>query len=761
IENNPKILEEIQKYLVEEAPKYIGRGVINKNINELLKNKVSQKVSKSWIKQFYENIFIVSIDKEKMIANFGSPKAKEYALEWIFNNHSIEEFQKNQVFKIGTELKFQNDETIEIEDIKKTLTLSFGEELKLSNLRYIQFLPKNLREELSEWLAKEIKKNKIQIINKINNYAKSVNRNSTFFYEIKYLRDHEIISELLNNTELFNIEHISKYIEIDRELLLSQLQKCGYIRNRYDNLENIKKQIHSFQFVDRNFIIDLVSTNGRRLVFFDELKNDKEVVLSAVESCGSALEFASDELKNDKEVVLSAVENEATSLQYASKELKSDRDIFEKSIHSACGRIIPINQVSSELKRDKELIELMIKKLHYRDDREYDSTISVDYFDCHYGLNHFNYISQNLRGNKEYILNIMRNINYPSFEFFDSLSMELKKDKEILKEFIRKVGHNYKKLDNESKKDKEITMLAFKSFPNSLYFADPSLKGDEEFMIEAFKINKQALKYIKKSLIEDGTIIEKIRRIDIDRRNNKDIVLTAVKKNGLDLQDASKELQNDKEIVLAAVTNSGDALQYASKELQNDKEIVLAAVTNYGWGLHYASEEFKNDKDIVLAAVTKNGYALQDASEKLKNDKEFVLAAVTKNGYALQYASNEFRKDKDIVLAAVTNYGDALHYASEEFKNDKDIVLAAVTNYGDALRLFASEELQNDKEFVLTAVTKNGEALHHASYEFKNDKDIVLAAVTNDGNALQYASKKLQNDKDIVAASKKAKNTIS
>jgi hypothetical protein len=46
------------------------------------------------------------------------------------------------------------------------------------------------------------------------------------------------------------------------------------------------------------------------------LKNDKEVVLEAVEQDGNALEFASEELKNDKEVVLTAIAQDMTVLSF-------------------------------------------------------------------------------------------------------------------------------------------------------------------------------------------------------------------------------------------------------------------------------------------------------------------------------------------------------------------------------------------------------------------------------------------------------------
>ena len=47
--------------------------------------------------------------------------------------------------------------------------------------------------------------------------------------------------------------------------------------------------------------------------------------------------------------------------------------------------------------------------------------------------------------------------------------------------------------------------------------------------------------------------------------------------------------------MLAAVKNWGwgNALEYASDELRNDKEVVLAAVKDCGDALKYASDELK------------------------------------------------------------------------------------------------------------------------------------------------------------------------
>ncbi len=132
--------------------------------------------------------------------------------------------------------------------------------------------------------------------------------------------------------------------------------------------------------------------------------------------------------------------------------------------------------------------------------------------------------------------------------------------------------------------------------------------------------------------------------------------------------------RNDKEVVLEAVKKDSYALQYASDELKNDKEVVLEAVKKDGWALKYASYRLLDDKEVVLAAVEQDGWALQFASDSLKEDKEVVLEAVKKDSYALQYASDELINDKEVVLEAVKKDGRALMFASERLRDDKDVL---------------------------------------------------------------------------------------
>ena len=75
------------------------------------------------------------------------------------------------------------------------------------------------------------------------------------------------------------------------------------------------------------------------------------------------------------------------------------------------------------------------------------------------------------------------------------------------------------------------------------------------------------------------------------------------------------------EIIMEAVKQDGLALRYASEQLKNDREFVMEEVKQNWWALYYASKQLKNDREIVMEAVKQNGLALRGASEQLKNDR--------------------------------------------------------------------------------------------------------------------------------------------
>jgi len=54
------------------------------------------------------------------------------------------------------------------------------------------------------------------------------------------------------------------------------------------------------------------------------------------------------------------------------------------------------------------------------------------------------------------------------------------------------------------------------------------------------------------------------------------------------------------------VEQDGSTLEHASEVLKNDKDLVLCAVKEYSGALRWASDQLKNDQEIILAAAAHN-----------------------------------------------------------------------------------------------------------------------------------------------------------
>ena len=212
--------------------------------------------------------------------------------------------------------------------------------------------------------------------------------------------------------------------------------------------------------------------------------------------------------------------------------------------------------------------------------------------------------------------------------------------------------------------------------------------------------NNKLLKDFCRTAIEVSSNIE-----DVVKGIKKPITRGLYSERSSNISETSDpHLRDNKRVMLAAVKAESRVFEHASSRLQNDLELALIAVEDNGSRLRYASDDLKDNFKVVLTAVKSNAIALSDASEKLRGNKEIVLAAVQQRGYALYNASDDLKKDLVIVLAAVKQNGDALQHAHADLRKNKQVVLAAIEEYPSSIA-YADESLQNDPE-ILAAVEK-------------------------------------------------------
>lgn len=137
-------------------------------------------------------------------------------------------------------------------------------------------------------------------------------------------------------------------------------------------------------------------------------------------------------------------------------------------------------------------------------------------------------------------------------------------------------------------------------------------------------------------------------------RNDRDVVLEAIKTNPYFILDADAEFRNERNIMLYVSKEVAELFQFSSDNLKEDKSYCLEIVSRYGSLLEYVSPNLRSDVDVVKSAVKANGEALTYASDSLKDNREIVLLAVQDFGFALKYASERLKNDKELVLAAIT-----------------------------------------------------------------------------------------------------------
>ena len=72
-----------------------------------------------------------------------------------------------------------------------------------------------------------------------------------------------------------------------------------------------------------------------------------------------------------------------------------------------------------------------------------------------------------------------------------------------------------------------------------------------------------------------------------------------------------------------------DKLYYATEELRDDKDVIMEAVKNDGQILYYASERLRDDNDVVMEAIKNKPLIFKYASLRLRSDKEYAKLAIT------------------------------------------------------------------------------------------------------------------------------------
>jgi len=385
------------------------------------------------------------------------------------------------------------------------------------------------------------------------------------------------------------------------------------------------------------------------------------------------------------------------------------------------------------------------------------------------GSDYFQYASEELKNDKDFVLNLIKRDVY----YLDHASPKIRSDREIIILAVQLDGYALQFSSEELRSDNEIVKLAILSEPLAIQFASSDLRNNKELLKLAMDSDIAAIQWAGPILQNDKEIMSIAnlsKALDHKRPSNfiskilpnyscnETALLLFARKKPQDLLfclscSICESLVNDENFLIKFFENLPENDQtrdnllqqldvkifsnpklfdvirldkfpnnfkYADKSLQNNRDFVLKSVKTNSEIIYLVSHAFQEDKEILRTAVIQDGLALKLANKTLSKDVETVRLAIVNNGLALKYASGELRKNFEIVKQAVSQDGNSLAYASSKLKKNKELVSIASSKNPESM-LFLNSNLKNDRLFMLELTTKNPCCLFFLKEEFQND----------------------------------------
>jgi len=171
----------------------------------------------------------------------------------------------------------------------------------------------------------------------------------------------------------------------------------------------------------------------------EDLRRDKEVVLTAVRSAGNALRYAAAPLKGDKEVVLAAVAKDPIALQSATEALTEDKDIVLAAVNGD-GRALWL--AGDDICNDREVV---LAAIHQCPDS-------------------FEVAGEAVQADEE----VVRAAVLKSNSMFRWASKELRSNREFVRDLVSEQGKALEFASPELHRDPELVLLAVRSGARSI-----------------------------------------------------------------------------------------------------------------------------------------------------------------------------------------------------------------------------------------------------------------------------------------------------
>lgn len=274
--------------------------------------------------------------------------------------------------------------------------------------------------------------------------------------------------ELRNNREIVSLaatengdafcNYASNELRQDRQLCLIAARTSNKV---------VSKTCQQFSG-DREIVLEAVRFEGTLEVVSDELKNDREVILTAISSHGRDIQYAPQHFKNDREIVLKAVNQSWKAIEFVHDLFGNDREIVLCAVKQHYNAL---EYASDEFKND---IEIVNKALRGED----------GYLRCRECYNFMPLVGQELRCNHDFMIEIVKEYDICAMHFMRQSRSPLLNDLHFMLEIVKTNGELLHFASEELLNNRELAITAFKEskYQGLFYILPYELRNDREIV---------------------------------------------------------------------------------------------------------------------------------------------------------------------------------------------------------------------------------------------------------------------------------------
>jgi uncharacterized protein (UPF0262 family) len=351
--------------------------------------------------------------------------------------------------------------------------------------------------DLFEYASDELKNNK-EFIEKFIDTPSEYSNEEIFEYVSDDLKnDKEFVMKIIKEHGRL-VEYASEELKNDMDIALTALY------NDRNSIKHLNKEL----FTNKEKVLKLVKINSEILSYAPyEFRQDRDIISASIEANGHTLSYAKyNDLIKDKELILKALETGGSIIEYADISLREDKQFILEAIN-----VVP-----------EDSIFYLIKNL--KNDLIYDEDIALAAIKKR-GTSIHNF-GENIKNNRKFSLLAVQENGVA----LERLNDNLKNDEDIVLAALKnkkdlKPKIIFREAGEDIKKDKEFVLRIIDNMPDILEYVSDDLKKDKAVVIKAVKQNGMLLEWASDDL-----------------QNDKDVVTEAIKQNPLAKIFASNEI---------------------------------------------------------------------------------------------------------------------------------------------------------------------------------------------------------------------------